>query len=257
MTKKRNVVRIALMLMLVLGVVGCTKTASAGGGPQVAASGSQYLSTAATDLPGISVVGSGVVNARPDTALVDLGVEVVDTDARKAFSTNTTRMQAVTEVLKEMGIQEEDILTINYSMWIEQVYDRDGQPTGENRYHVIHQVRVRVRDLDKTGALVQQALEAGANSVGGITFSVSDSAALQSEARDKALANAKAKAEQLASNLGVQLGAPRQVTELGGQLMALPAVYAQGIGGGGGPVPVSGGEFSVTVDVQLVFEILQ
>jgi uncharacterized protein YggE len=196
-----------------------------------------------------------VVNAQPDVALVDLGVSVVDTDANEAFNENTTRMEAVMDALKEMAVQEQDIQTVSYNMWIEQVYDREGQPTGENRYHVIHQVRVRVRDLDKTGELMQQVLEAGANNVGGITFSVADSAALQREAREKALADAKAKAEQLASSLGVQLGAPRQVNELSGHLMPLPAAYAEGIGGGGGPVPVSGGEFSVMVDIQLVFEI--
>jgi uncharacterized protein YggE len=91
------------------------------------------------------------------------------------------------------------------------------QPTGENRCHVIHQVRVRVRDLTATGALLQKALEAGANNFGGISFGVDDIAALQSEARDIASADAKAKAEQPATSMGVKLGAPRQVSELGGQ----------------------------------------
>ncbi len=248
---------IALVLALATAFVGCANRASAGGGPQVASGTSAYQWAGTASTPGISVVGRGVVNARPDTALVDLGVEVVNTDANAAFTENTTRMTAVMDVLKETKVQEEDIQTINYNMWIEQVYDRNGQPTGENRYHVIHQVRVRVRDLDKTGELMQQALEAGANSVGGISFSVADSAALQSEARERALANAKDKAEQLASSLGVQLGAPRQVSELGGQSTPVPAAYAEGIGGGGGPVPVSGGEFSVTVDIQLVFDIVE
>lgn len=254
MTMIRNVVTIVIVLMLVLATGGCEKTVSAGGGPQVATSGSQLQQIASANVPGISVVGRGVVNARPDVALVDLGVEVVNSDANEAFGENTTRMNAVMDVLEEMEVQEQDIQTIQYSMWIEQIYDRDGQPTGETRYHVTHQVRVRVRDLDLTGELMQKVLEAGANNVGGMTFSVADSEALQSEARDMALASAKAKAEQLAANLGVQLGAPRQVIEMGGQFTAQP-IYVEGIGGGG--VPVSGGEFSVAVDIQLVYDIAE
>jgi uncharacterized protein YggE len=256
MAMMRNVITVVIVSMLVFATGGCEKTVSAGGGPQVATAGSQLQPTASADAPGISVVGRGIVNASPDVALVDLGVEVVNTDANEAFGENTTRMNAVMDVLEEMDVQEQDIQTIHYSMWIEQVYDRDGQPTGETRYHVIHQVRVRVRDLDATGELMQKVLEAGANNVGGMTFSVADSEALQKDAREKALANAKAKAEQLASSLGVQLGPPRQVIELGGQFMPVPMYVVEGVGGGGG-VPVSGGEFSVAVDIQLVFEIVE
>ena len=51
-------------------------------------------------------------------------------------------------------------------MWIEQVVDREGQPTGESRYHVVNQVRVRLRDLSKTGEVLQKVLEAGDNNTG-------------------------------------------------------------------------------------------
>jgi uncharacterized protein YggE len=73
-----------------------------------------------------------------------------------------------------------------------------------------------MRDLSKTGELLQEALEAGANNVGGISFSVADPKALQQKARDQAIADAQAKAEQLAAGLGAQLGPLRQVSEYGG-----------------------------------------
>jgi hypothetical protein len=144
-------------------------------------------------------------------------------------------------------------------MWIEQVVDREGQPTGESRYHVVNQVRVRLRDLTKTGELLQKALEAGANNVGGVSFSVADPKALQQEARDQAIADAQAKASQLAAGLGAQLGRLRQVSEYGGVIAPSVPVeaYAEGLRGGGGPVPVSGGEFSVTVEIQVVFDIAE
>ena len=125
MSSRRSNWMIVLVFISVLLVASCGQSASAGGGTQVAASDSQLQLIGSTNLPGISVVGRGVVNARPDVALVDLGVEVVDTDANEAFSENTTRMKAVMDVLKATEVKEQDIQTISYNMWIEQVYDRD------------------------------------------------------------------------------------------------------------------------------------
>jgi uncharacterized protein YggE len=257
---KRTVLAMGTMVMVLIAaltIAGCSDTVSAGGGSQAASGVSANQRADANSTSGISVVGTGTVSAPPDVALVDLGVEVVDSDANAAFTENTKRMTAVKGVLKEMDIPEDDIQTVNYNMWIEQVYDRNGQPTGENRYHVTHHVRVRVSDLNATGELLQNTLEAGANNFGGISFSVADTAALQREARERALSDAKAKAEQLASSMGVRLGTPRLVSELGGQATPFLAADMGGGVGGGGPVPVSGGEFSVRVEIQLVFDIAE
>jgi len=248
---------LTLLLTLVLALVSCDTTATTGGEPADTLATSVLQTDVASSASGISVVGTGVASAPPDVALVDVGVEVINTDANLAFSENATRMAAVMNVLNELEIKEEDVQTVNFNMWIEPVYDRRGEPTGENRYHVIHQVRVQLRDLTATGALLQKALEAGANNFGGISFGVDNTTALQNEARDIALADAKAKAEQLATSLGVKLGAPRQVSELEGQPAPFGgAKMADGIGGGG-PVPVTAGEFGVTVNVQLVYGIVE
>ena len=90
-------------------------------------------------------------------------------------------------------------------MWVEQVYGPDG-PTGEFLYHVVSQILVRVRDLDMTGDVLGAALAAGVNNVGGIRFGVEDTQALEVAARDAAVDNAMAKAEQLAERLGGQRG---------------------------------------------------
>jgi uncharacterized protein YggE len=257
MSTRKVLLILVLVVSLALVFAGCSKVATAGGGPQA---GTVSLQSAGEVMPRtISVNGIGMASAQPDVAFVQLGVESIDTQAGQAVEDNTTRMSAVMDVLKEMNVQDEDIQTVNYSMWIEQVVDRDGQPTGENRYHVVNQVRIRLRDLTQTGELLQQALAAGANNVGGISFSVADPAALQREARDKAIANARAKAEQLASGLDAQLGSLRQASEYGGLVtpFAEAPMMAMGIGGGGGPVPVSNGEFNVTVEVQVIFEIAE
>ncbi|MCW5857682.1 MAG: SIMPL domain-containing protein [Caldilineales bacterium] len=70
-----------------------------------------------------------------------------------------------------------------------------GVPTGETKYHVSNQCRVKVSDFDKTGEVLQAALAAGANTVAGVEFAISDPISLQQQARDKAMADAQAKAK--------------------------------------------------------------
>jgi len=255
MSKANVTILLLLVVIAAIPLAGCSGTpALAGGGtqvapPAVAPSGGEAL------VRTITITGVGTASARPDLALIQLGAESIDNDAGRAISDNTERMSAVMDSIMSMGPEEEDVQTVSYSLWIEQVTDREGQPTGETRYHAVNQVRVRLRDLSKTGELVQRALEAGANNVGGVSFTVSDPAALQRAARDAAIADARSKAEQLASGLGSELGSLRQVSEYGGiAVPALPEAYGGGIGGGGG-APMSGGKFSVTVEIQVLYDI--
>jgi len=253
-TTRKMLILAALAGLLAVALVGCGEATTAGGGPQAKPLTSALQSEVEPMPRTISVNGIGMASARPDVAEIQLGVETIKTDASLAISENTERMTAVMGALKEMNIEDKDVQTVNYSMWIEEVYDQEGKPTGEIRYHVVNQVRIKLRDLTKTGEVLQKALEAGANNVGGISFSVADSVALQREARDQAIANAQAKAEQLAAGLGAHVGPLRQVSEFGGVVVPFEARMAEGVGGGGA-VPVSGGEFSITVEIQVVFDI--
>jgi len=250
------------VLLLVAGALallalGCKPTSAgvglAGGGQALAVRSSDSESLPRT----ISVNGAGTVSARPDVAYVTLGVRAINPDADRAVTENTERMSAVMGALKEMKIEDKDIQTTSYSMWLEEERDKEGNLTGVSRYHVVNELRVKVRDMAKVGQLLQQALKAGANSVGGISFSVDDPSALRKEARDKAIADAKAKAEQLATGFGAKVGKVHQVSEYGGyEPDVRMAVKSESYGvGGGSEVPVSGGELSVTVQVQVSFDI--
>lgn len=203
----------------------------------------------------INVNGSGVVSAAPDVADIRLGVETVAADAEEAIADNTERMNQVMEAIMALGVEETDIQTVDYNMWVEDVRNDEGLPTNEIRYHVVNQIRVHLRDLTKAGALLEDALAAGANTVSGISFSVDDVTELQAEARENAIANAREKAEALAAGLGVQVGDVRQVSEYSSAPRPEPvAARMEGLGGGG-EIPVSGGAFQVTVEVQVVFDI--
>lgn len=254
----------------ITGLVGLLALALAGCGPAPTAAEEEsqprsLLPSAAALQAGsepmprtVSVSGIGTATARPDVAEIQLGVETVSEDPGLAINENTERMTAVMDVVKAMGVEDKDVQTVKFSMWIEEERDRQGQLTGVRRYHVVNHIRVRLRDLDKTGEFLQKALEAGANTVGGIAFRVSDPEALERQARDLAIANARAKAEQLATGLGAKLGPLRQVSEFGGVVTPRPSPMMEVEKAvAAAPVPVSGGEFSVTVQIQAIFDIAE
>ncbi len=251
-TKK---VRTGLLVIAAVGMMGlllgCGAKVQAGGGTTYASAGSDVAYT-------INVSGSGLASNTPDIADIQLGVESVTDEAAQAISESTTKMKSVLEAVKALGIEDKDIQTVNYSMWVEQIYNQEtGIPTGQVRYHVTNQINVRLRDLTLAGKLLENALTAGANTVGSITFGVNDPTELQKQARALALQNARAKADELAAGLGIRVGKVRTVSEyVSGPIPV--ASYAKDMGmGGGGEVPVATGSYNVTVEVQVVFDIVQ
>ncbi len=253
-------VRTGLLVVAAVGMIGlllgCGAKAQAGGGGTLrsttyAAAGDDMAYT-------INVSGSGIASNTPDVVDVQLGVESVTDEAAQAISESTTKMQAVLAAVKALGIEDKDIQTVNYSMWVEQIYNPEtGIPTGQVRYHVTNQINVRLHDLTLTGKLLENALAAGANNVGSITFGVSDPTELQKQARAVAVQNARTKAEELAAGLGVRVGKVRSVSEYVSSPIPV-AAYAKDMGmGGGGEVPIASGSYNVTVEVQVIFDIIQ
>jgi hypothetical protein len=130
----------------------------------------------------VTVVGQGEVKGRPDTATVQIGVETEAPDAKGALAKNTEQAQAIQEQLKQLGIAEKDMQTSNFNIY--PTYGADNrQITG---YHVSNSVIVKIRQLDKAGTLLDQVVQAGANSVSSISFSVEDPKALLNQAREQA-----------------------------------------------------------------------
>jgi uncharacterized protein YggE len=202
----------------------------------------------------ISVSGAGNANAVPDIVDIQLGVETINTDPVESVSDNTTKMSAVMAVLDQLGVAKTDIQTVYYNMWVENITDQNGQPTGEIRYHVVNQVNVRLRDLNQVGTLIEKATSAGATTVAGITFGVADTTELEQTALDDAITNATEKADRIASDMGVSLGKIVSVNESGAYVPSMPYISEKSVGGGGA-VPISQGQFSMTTQVQVVYEL--
>jgi hypothetical protein len=204
----------------------------------------------------MNVNGTGKVYLVPDIAYINIGVHTENKNASEAVSANTAQTEKVIASLKAAGVDAKDIQTTNFSIYPQQKYDTNGQPTGEIIYMVDNTVAITVRDISKLGELLDAAVKAGANNIYGITFDVSDKEAALSQARADAVANAQQIAKELADASGVTLGQVMTISSYGGT----PVPIFEGKGGGmasaeAASVPVSPGQMVLTVDVAMVYEI--
>jgi uncharacterized protein YggE len=206
----------------------------------------------------ITVVGEGTVTIKPDVARANIGVEVMGSSVQEASSAATATMEAVLAAFQQQGIEAKDIQTSGFSIWVDRPYGPEGLPSETPVYRVSNNVAVAVRDLDSVGAVLDAAITAGANSIYGISFDLDDPSLVESEAREKAVANAEAKAQELAEFNNLQLGEVLSVSEVVGA--AVPyfsgsfreSAAAPGLGGGGAG-PISPGELTFTMQLQIVY----
>lgn len=256
--KRNNLITIVAVLALAaLLIVGCGQADSGGILPSVERDALSAKAAASAENPrSISVNGSGSASAAPDMATIQLGVESRSPSASTAAQDNTAKMNNVIAKIKGLGIEDKDIQTVDYRIYIQEKYDVNGRPTGEREYVVTNQVRVKVRNLELVGTLLEQAITADVNSVGGITFGIEDTAALEKQAREKAIANAKERAQQLATGLGITVGAPLQVSEYtSGTPVARNTVAMEKVALDSAAPTIAGGELEITVNVSVSFGI--
>lgn len=174
----------------------------------------------------ISVNGEGRVSLAPDVVMMSVGVDERDADLNTAQSAAAEKMDAIIAALKANGVAEADIQTGNYSISAERDYEKEGQPvTG---YIVSHTVTAKIRQIDNAGNVVSAAIDAGANNVGGIWFGLDDPAAAIQQARELAVADAEAKATELARLANATLGPIQVISE--GSTPSSPAVPYNGGG---------------------------
>ena len=158
-------------------------------------------------VPSMTVVGQGEALAKPDTASVQVGIVTQAASASKALKDNNAAMQGLFKALAARGIVEKDIQTSNFS--VTPGYHRDpdsGAPPEVIGYQVSNQVRVKIRDLAALGEVLDEVVATGANRVQGVSFSVASPNDLLDDARRKAMADARRKADLYAKAAGVKVG---------------------------------------------------
>jgi len=216
---------------------------------------------AQTDVPAaISVTGEGTVSVPPDLAQLDAGVASDGKTAREASEANNTAMGKVLLALKGAGIEEKDYQTSRLSL--QPLYaNRQGSsaaaPPQIAGYRASNRVSIKLRDVTKVANVIDTLVTAGANDVGNINFTVTQASKLLDDAREKAVADARRKAEIYARAAGVTLGAPLSIAEEGAPVPVFRAKAMAVAPMAAGAPPVAQGEEVLSITVSVTWAIKQ
>lgn len=149
----------------------------------------------------ITVTGNSEVTAKSDMATVNITVETHSPNARAAVRENANTMTDVRNAVIAAGAEASKIETQNYNVYPQQIYNNKGEVKAKE-YRCDNTMKVVVMNLSKTGAIMDAAVEAGANRIDSVDFSVSDTQLYKDAALRKAAEDAARKAKIIAAGLG-------------------------------------------------------
>ncbi|WP_228817141.1 SIMPL domain-containing protein [Nocardia transvalensis] len=199
----------------------------------------------------VTVVGTGQVRGAPDILNANLGVAVTAGDVSTAIDTANAKAKAVTDAVVGAGAKREDIQTTDVS--IQPQHGPDQAITG---YRATNSLHVVVRDLPKASAILAAAAQAGGNDarINSVSFALDDNSKLLSDARARAFADAKSRAEQYAVLSGLKLRDVKTVSESsdGGTPPPSPR-YDEGAASNA--VPLEPGMQTVTFNVTVTWSL--
>jgi uncharacterized protein YggE len=220
-----------ILTLMALGTVGCETLSPPASTTEAAEALSGIFSQQST---GIWVSGEGKVSVVPDVAILSLGVEAQSATVAEAQSQASTAMTAVVTELDRFGIDKKDIKTQQFSIYpVRQWSEKDAK-------EILIGYRV-------SGDFIR---------INSISFTVDDPSPYHKEAREKAMADAEAKAKQLADLGGVKLGKPIYINESGGYIAVERPYYGEAAPAPAmAPTPISPGETEITLYVQIVYSI--
>lgn len=218
-----------------------------------------YIGKASSIPYTISISGEGKATAMPNIATVTIGFSNDKPTVAEAQKENTVKMNNIIASIKILGVEDKDIKTSNYNIYPK--YDWISNKNILSGYTVSQSVDVKIRDTKKISDILKVAGEKGANQIGSLNFEIDDQAALQAEARQKAIDDAKTKAQTLAKQLGVKFSKIVSFSESNYQPVMYKSAYATdlGMGGGGESVPapsIQSGENEIKANVTITYEIL-
>jgi len=205
----------------------------------------------------ITVSGTGEVYAKPDLAITSFSVIKEAKTVAEALSSNTEKMNAVIQAMKDQGIEDKDLKTISFNISPRYEWDKSSSIylEGERKlvgYEVSQTLEVKIRELDKTADILQSGADAGSNQVGNLQFTIENSDELKAQAREVAIDEAKEKADVLAKQLDVRLAGVTSFSEsrVGG-VYYMDAKAESGMGG----VQIETGENKIEVSVSVTYKI--
>jgi len=253
-------VLLAVIALTVVYIVGATRSGAALAFAQTASTSS---STQPSTIPtvggsGITVGGRAIVAGTPDTLRLELSVVATAASVSEALASANRSAEAVQKSLLANGVQKKDLQTSGLNIAPEYDYSKTGEPRLKG-YQVSESVSAKLRDLGRAGDAIGKAVSAGGNAVrvNGISLDLEDTGTLVSAARDKAFAEAKAKAAQYAKAAGRALGDVVSITEDVATSSPTPMPYAMRAGAAldKASVPIQPGSQDVSVSVTVVFSM--
>lgn len=211
----------------------------------------------------ITISKKGTVYATPNLVKISFSVITEEKKVGDALKGNSEKSNTVIEFLKEQGVSETDIKTTYFNVsplyeWHKDsldIYSSSGTRVLVG-YEANQTIEVKIRDVEKVSSLIEGAVSAGANEVNNLSFIVENEEAFKTQARTKAIIDAKAEASQTAQTLGVKLGNIISFTES----TYIPYDYSlkssvAGMGESVASPSVALGENKIEVTVNIVFEI--
>lgn len=205
----------------------------------------------------ITVSGEGKAYVVPDIAILSLSIVTEGMDTAVIIQKNTEKMNGLIQDIKDLGIDEKDIRTTNYSLTPQYNWTKE-QGQIFIGYKLTNTISVKVRDFAKIGSVLGKANDRGANLISGINFSIEDPEKARQEAREKAIEQAKNKAASIAKTSGLKLVKLLNVQE-GYYPYYYGATYEKAVGEGSEmamPTPqIEPGQTEVSVNVTLTYRV--
>ena len=234
---------VAVLLLTVVSLYGCQQ-ASPG-----EASNNQQM--------GIWVTGTGEVNAAPDAAILQLGIQAQALTVDGAQSQASSAMNDVMSALTSNGVAEKDIQTQYYSIQQVTKWDNTKQESVVVGYQVANMLTVKVRNLTKTGTIIDAVVVAGGDliRINNIQFTIDNPTDYYDQAREKAMADAKDTATQLAELSNIKLDKPIYISETDGSVSQPTVVRTLSAADSSASTPISTGELKISLTVQINYAI--
>ena len=203
----------------------------------------------------LDVTGTGEVTRVPDLAIITAGVQTLQPTASAALEQNAAQMERVLAALRRAGIEARDIQTSSISLQPEYAYDQNRPPrlTG---YRATNTVNVKFRDLKRTGPILDALVAQGANQISGPNLTIDKPEAALDEARVKAIANGRARADLYARALGLRVVRLISVSEGGGHYSPpMPMVGFARAEAADAATKIEAGTQQLQVSVSMSFEL--
>lgn len=201
----------------------------------------------------IEVSASGQASARPDLGILRVGVEATADDPTKARTQVADNVSAVRSALAEMGIDAEQVRTVDYNLWEDDDRRHAKDEPRATTYRARHVLLIEVRDIDRLGAVIDAAVDAGVTNIHDVRYTLAADTRreLRRDALSDAMENARGQAETLADESGLQVTGVSRVSTTE---VSFPGIqHDRAVGGAGGGTTIETGPVSVSANVAVVY----